>query len=96
MHTQRLELTDEDVDWRKVLLLTGKPGTGKTHCVKSAIHEAIEQDRDILVATPTGFLASTYSASFAEDIETDTVHAAFKYPVSPAVPAETNLDLATM
>jgi hypothetical protein len=93
MRHQRLELTDEDVDWRKVLLLTGKPGTGKTHCVKSAIHEAIEQDRDILVATPTGFLASTYSASFPQGIETDTVHAAFKYPVSPAVPAETNWDL---
>ena len=47
----------------------------------------------MFVATPTGFLASTYSAAFGEDIETETVHAAFKYPVSPAAPRETNWEL---
>ena len=30
-------LKDDDVDWRKVLLITGKPGTRKTHCLKQAI-----------------------------------------------------------
>ena len=29
-YEQEITLADEDVDWRKVLLLTGKPGTGKT------------------------------------------------------------------
>lgn len=89
----QLTLPDEDLDWKKVLLLTGKPGTGKTHCVKVAITEAIKQERDVLVATPTGFLASTYSAAFPEEIQTETVHAAFKYPVSPAHPCQTNWEL---
>ena len=86
-------LRDEDVDWRKVLLLTGKPGTGKTHCVKQAINQAIEQERDILVGTPTGFLASTYSTAFGGEVETETVHATSKYPVSPATCPEINWEL---
>ena len=44
-----MSLGDEDIDWKKVLLLTGKPGTGKTHCLKQAIYEAIDQERDVLV-----------------------------------------------
>jgi Cdc6-like AAA superfamily ATPase len=68
------------IDWERIMLLTGKPGTGKTHCVKKTIRDAIEEDRNVLVATPTGFLASTYSAEFLQDIDTDIVHC-LKYPV---------------
>ena len=75
------------------MLLTGKPGTGKPHCVKMAITEAISQERDVLVATPTGFLPSTYVAAFGEDIDTETVHAEFKYPVSPTTSPQTNWEL---
>ena len=92
-YEQEITLADEDVDWRKVLLLTGKPGTGKTHCLKQAISQAIDQERDVLVATPTGFLASTYSAAFGEDVETETVHAAFKYTVSQATSPQVNWEL---
>ena len=88
-----MSLGDEDIDWKKVLLLTGKPGTGKTHCLKQAIYEAIDQERDVLVATPTGFLASTSSAAFGDDVETETVHAAFKYPVSTNTSPEVNWEL---
>ncbi len=81
--------TSERIDWKKILLLTSKPGAGKTHCIK----EAIYQERSILVATPTGFVASTYSATFLEDVDTDTVHSAFKYPVNTEEQSETNWDL---
>ena len=50
----------EDVDWKKFILVTGKAGTGKTHCISKAIDEALNDEREILVATPTGFLATTY------------------------------------
>jgi hypothetical protein len=65
--------TSKCIDWKKILLLTRKPGTGKTHCVKEAIYQAIDQERSFLVGTPIGFLASTYSATFLEDVNTDTV-----------------------
>ena len=76
-----------------MLLLTGKPGTGKTHCLKQAIYQAIDQECDVLVATPTGFLVSTYLAAFGDDVQTETVHAAFKYPVSKDTSAEVNWEL---
>ena len=38
----------------------------------------------ILVATPTGFLGTQYKDKFGDDIDTDTIHAAFHYPVNPA------------
>lgn len=88
-------LTDDDqnLDWKKFLLVTGSAGTGKTHCVKRAIQQALNDDRDVLVTTPTGFLATTYSATFLEEIEADTVHSAFKYPVNRNDQAKVNWDL---
>ena len=85
--------TDDAVDWRKFVLLTGKPGTGKTHCVHKAMDEALDDERQIMVATPTGFLATTYANVFGTDITTDTVHSAFKYPVARDQQAEVNWDL---
>ena len=90
---EEMSLGNEDINWKKVLLLTGKPGTGKTHSLKQAIYEAIDQERNVLVATPTGFLASMYSAAFSDDVETETVHAAFKYPVSTDTSPEVNWEL---
>ena len=83
----------EDVDWKKFLLVTGKAGTGKMHCISKAIDEALNDERQILVATPTGFLATTYANSFLDDITADTVHSAFKYPVAPDENAQINWDL---
>jgi type II secretory pathway predicted ATPase ExeA len=81
---------------RKLLLLTCKPGTGKTCCVKQAIRETIEEERDILVATPTGFLASTYSPEFLQDIDINTVHAAFEYSLTSNSHPEVNWDKVFM
>ena len=83
----------EDVDWKKFLLVTGKAGTGKMHCISKAIDKALNDERQILVATPTGFLATTYANAFLDDITADTVHSAFKYPVAPDENAQINWDL---
>ena len=69
-----------DVDWRKILLLSRKPGTGKTHCVKQPIQRAVDENRAVLVTTPTGFLATTYAAQFLDEVDTNTIHSAFQYP----------------
>jgi hypothetical protein len=37
---------------------------------------------NVFVATPTGFLATQFKDQFPDDIDTDTIHTAFHYPVS--------------
>ena len=80
-------------EWQKYLLLTGKPGTGKTFCIHKAITQTIEQGLRVMVATPTGFLASTYSETFDNGVSTNTVHSAFKYPVACSDKPQINWDL---
>ena len=58
------DTSTEDVDWKKSVLVTGKPGTVKTHCITKAIDEALDHERQILIATATGFLVTTYANAF--------------------------------
>ena len=85
--------TNSTIDWKKLILVTGKAGTGKTHCLLKAIDESLEDERQILVATPTGFLATTDSEFFLNEITADMVHNAFKYPVLPYDHPQINWDL---
>ena len=69
-------------DCKKFILINGKRGTGKTYAVCKAIIITLEQEYNVKLAAPTGFLASTYRGKFTEDnFSADTVHALFKYPV---------------
>ena len=77
-------------DWRKFILLCGKPGTGKTHTVITAIREAIHNDWRVAIAAPTGFLASGYRTQFDHHVLVDTVHSMFQYPVDPVQRPEVN------
>ena len=60
---------------RRPRFLTGGPGTGKTFCLMSFAAEAAAQERNVLVATPTGKLAS--SARRLPRVRAMTVHRAF-------------------
>lgn len=71
-----------ELDWRKYLLVVGKPGTGKSHSLIRVIEMCISQAENVLIATPTGFLATKFKYLFQDDIDSDTVHAAFHFPVS--------------
>ena len=74
-------------DWRKVITVTAKRGTGKTKCIHSCISYLVSNDRPCLVATPTGYLASKNRAKL-DTIDCDTVHVAFSLPIdnfSPTV-----------
>lgn len=83
-----------EIDWRKFILVTGKPGTGKTQTLLRCIDYCMSMHRSVHVATPTGFLATRYQQEFHDDITADTVHSAFHYPVSPDEPASTNWEIA--
>ena len=48
------------IDWRKFILIKGKPGTGKTHATKVVIQESLDEEYTVCCATPTGILTSTY------------------------------------
>ena len=70
-------------DWRQYVLVKGKPGTGKSHAIKVAIQQTLDNGYKVACATPTGFLQSTYRAEFIEDnFEANTIHSMFRYPVN--------------
>ena len=63
-------------------VVKGHPGTGKSHALKAVISKCLTNDYAVAVATPTGFLQSTYRAEFIEDkFVADTIHSMFYYPV---------------
>ena len=54
----------------------------KSHAVKAVIAKCQSEDYAIAVATPTGFLQSTYRAELIEDkFFADAIHSLFHYPV---------------
>lgn len=75
-----------DINWTKIISITGKAGTGKTKCLHASIDYAIENELKSLVATPTGFLASIYCAQFDEDLDANTVHSSFLIPTDGSSP----------
>ena len=82
-------------DWRKFLLIRGKPGTGKTYAVLHSIRDALASEYRVLCTTPTGMLSSTYNATITdENFASDTIHSAFRYPVDVNERPQINWDLA--
>ena len=82
-------------DWRKFLLVRGRPGTGKTLAVLHSIRTALQAEYKVLCATPTGMLSSTYNSLIPDEaFHADTIHSAFKYPVNPDERPLINWDIA--
>ena len=66
------------IDWKKFLLVQGKPGTGKSFAVKAVIQHDIDQEYNVCCATPTGILTSTHRNQFVDDnFACDTIHSLF-------------------
>ena len=72
---------EELLDWRKFLLVVGRAGIGKSFALVKVIDACISISANAFVATPTGFLATQFKDKFLEDIDANTIHAAFQYPV---------------
>ena len=82
------------IDWKKFLLVQGKPGTGKSFAVKAVIQHGIDQEYNVCCATPTGILTSTHRNQFVDDnFACDTIHSLFRYPVNENERPQINWDL---
>ena len=93
-HSEQTDCILPEIDWKKYLLVTGKPGCGKTHTLNACISERVTRRLKVCVAAPTGFLACKFKAIFGDDISTDTVHAAFKYPIEEGTSPSVNWELS--
>ena len=81
-----LDTSTDGNEWTYILSVTGKAGTGKTKCLHSCIQNAIENKYICLVATPTGYLASSFCAVSHDDIHANTIHFAFSIPIDGSSP----------
>lgn len=80
-------------DWTKYRVLCGKPGTGKSQVLIRAIHHALQQESQVLVAAPVALLAQGYRSIFGTDLEAETIHAAFHIPVNQDEMGDMNYNL---
>lgn len=80
------ETSSHPNEWTRIISVTGKAGTGKTKCLHCCIQYIIEKQVMCLVATPTGYLASSYRAIFDEDIHANTIHSSFSIPIDESPP----------
>lgn len=80
-------------DWAKYHVHLGKPGTGKSQVVIRAIHHALQQEYAVLLPAPVALLAQGYKAIFGQDLEAETLHAAFHIPVDPQQTGDVNFEL---
>ena len=81
-HEQLSSTYPENCDWRKFILITGRPGSGKSQIVKHIIQQCLHEERNMLVGCPTGLLASDNNDTFAGQITSNTIHSAFQFPVN--------------
>lgn len=79
--------------WWKYRVLLEKPGTGKSQVVIRGIYHAIQQEYKVLLAAPVALLAQGYRSIFGPDLDTDTIHAAFRIPVDQQQAADVNYAL---
>ena len=84
---------DSDIVWQKPILVLGKTGAGKTQALCQAINKHV-QFANVLVATPTGFLASHFRAMLPDEVTCETIHYAFHIAVNPEQPPATNWAIA--
>ena len=66
---------------------------GKSVCINELIRKCIEESLSVLMACPTGFLASKYKSQFSDSLDTDTVHAAFHISINHSKNINWNLSL---
>ena len=82
------------IRWEKPILIIGKPGAGKTETICQCVCKQMENDKNILVAAPTGFLARRFRAILHTEVDCETVHSAFHIPVDLNQQASTNWHLS--
>lgn len=83
-----------NIEWQRPILITGKPGSGKSEVILSAVKELFENEKHISIAAPTGFLSSGFRGKTPSDVTCETVHSLFCIPVDNSIPPSLNWDLS--
>ena len=65
------------------MMLSGKPGSGKSHLLLTCINHALGSDSTVVVAAPTGILAQTFANTLDGDVHCDTLHSLFCFSDTP-------------
>ena len=64
-------------EWMQFIMLSGKPGSGKSYLLLMCIHHALATGCSVVVAAPTGILAQTFAESLHDEVHCDTLHSLF-------------------
>ena len=80
-------------DRAKYRALCGKPGTGKSQVLIRAIHHALQQESQVLVAAPVALLAQGFRSIFGSDLEAEIIHSTFHIPVNEDANEDMNFGL---
>ena len=92
--TGSMQSVNTNINWQQPILLVGKPGSGKSEAISHCVVKHIANQQNILVAVPTGFLASRFRAILPDDVTCDTVHSVFHIPVDTTQQSSINWSLA--
>ena len=57
-----------DIQWENPIVITGKPGAGKSETISQCVSKYVQRDQSILVAAPTSFLASRFRAILPDEV----------------------------
>lgn len=79
--TGPLQGPEETEDWRKLRVILGKAGTGKSQVLIRVVHHCLINEFKCLVVAPVALLASHYRHVFADRVDANTLHSVFRIPV---------------
>ena len=67
------------------VIITGSPGTGKTHILRIVVKYCLDKELKVLFACPTAHQARNFLSTFPHslNITADTIHSLFHIPVDP-------------
>ena len=85
---------DSDINWQRAILLIGKAVSSKSQAICHTVVKHVAKQQNILVAAPTGFLASRFRAVLLDEAICDTVHSVFHIPVDKSEKTSRNWSLS--
>ena len=91
-----LDDTDVSETFIKPVLISGKPGTGKTFLLQKIVNHCVENSLKVLFACPTAHQARTILSLFNDEtsyIIADTIHSLFKIPIDSCETLDINWSL---
>ena len=93
LHDHEIQPDCKENVWTRPILVTGKPGSGKSHTILPTVQELLKRDATIFIAAPTEFLALVYWSQLPDGVVYNTVHASFHYPVECDESCSINWDI---